>query len=183
MNYYDTVKEKIADYIVREPVEETEEVISAYTLFSILKNYNKRLRLTKGKGKCLLDKVNTFYPQKVVKKKGKFFKKKTKENFFDGIRYDIGDNYAQIELDRGYHGYVQLNKDFDDSDVYSERNRTLDEEAYNGCICDIEDILDELECVGKLFSEEKKSSGHKNSEVTDSTICNRISSKSVYYLN
>ena len=173
MNYYDTVKEKIADYIVREPVEETEEVISAYTLFSALESYNKRIRHTREKGKALVDKLNTIYPPRVVQKKGKLFKKKIKLGYFDGIKYNINDNSSTIAL-ANRRGYIYVHKDYDNSDIYSSYNNALDEEAYNECINDIGDIFDELEYFGMMFANERKSNGHKNSECGSFDICNKI---------
>lgn len=164
MNYFDTVKEKIADYIVKEPVVETDEVISAYTLFSILDDCNKRLRHTEEMGKGLLDKLNVIYPQVTVERKGKFFKKKIKENQFNLFNFDIHDNYSRLTLDGPSMHYIYLFKDYDYADIYS-KNYSLTDEAYNKCIDDIEDIFSELEYTGKLFRDEKKSSGHKNSQL------------------
>ena len=119
MNYYDSVKQKIADYIVKEPVVETDEVISAYTLFNILENENKKIRHTKEKEKGLLDKLNAIYPQVIVEKKGKIFKKKIKKNQFDWIDLVMKDNYSCLTLDGPSMHYIDLYKDYDYAGIYS----------------------------------------------------------------
>lgn len=176
MNYFDTVKERIADYIVKDPVEENEEVISAYTLFSIIESYNKRIRHTKAMGKGLLDKLNIIYPQETYKNKEKIFKKKTKANHFSDISYRINNNSSKIILQEFPHGTTSIEKDFNYSDIYTRDYNLLNEEAYSKCIGDIEKILSELSYLGNLFSEEIKSSGHKNStlESYDTKLYNTI---------
>ncbi len=174
MNYYDSVKQKIADYIVKEPVVETDEVISAYTLFTILENENKKIRHTKEKEKGLLDKLNAIYPQVTVEKKGNFFKKKIKKNQFDWISFDINDIGSRLYLHGPSIHSISIYKDYGYSDIYSKYN-ALTEGAYNECSDDIEDIFSELESIGTLFLEEKKSSGHKSSELVRDTITNTLS--------
>lgn len=173
MNYFDTVKEKIADYIVRDEVEENEEVISAYTLFTILENQNRRLRHTKEIEKGLLDKLNTIHPQQFFKEKGKLFKKKIKRDYFLWITSYIDDERSSLYLHKDSIEAVDLKKDFDYADIYS-RNEALTEEAYNECSLEIETIFSELEYFGKLFLEEKKTNGHKNSVLEGESISNEI---------
>lgn len=152
MNYYNNIKEQIADYITREPVVETEEVISAYTLFSVLNDENKKLRNAKGRGKALLDKLNFIYPKVTVSNNKKLFKKSVEHNYFDDIWYNINDNHSEIVLSKYKpFGLICLNKDFGYSGVYS-KNAALTEEAYEECASDIEKILHELEYVGQLYA-------------------------------
>ena len=161
MNYYDTVKEKIADYIVKDEVVETEEVISAYTLISALENCNKKLRHSKEKGKCLLDKLNGIYPKDVIKKKGKLFK--TKENHFEDYALNMNINSSEIVLYERLHGVISICKDFNYSDIYSSLS-SITEDAYNECSDDLKDILLDLEYFGKLFIEDKKTVTPKNTK-------------------
>ena len=157
MNYFDTVKEKIADYIVKEPVVETDEVISAYTLFTILENENEKIRHTEEKRKGLLDKLNAIYPQEVFVEKRGLFNKKVKKNHFEWSSLAIDDNGSRLYLFGSFRHDAVLYKDYGYSDIYSTyTDYALTEDAYNECIDDIEDIFSELEYIGKLFREEKK---------------------------
>lgn len=152
-NYYDTVKEKIADYITKEPVVETDEIISAYTLFSILKEENKKFRHVAENEKALLDELNSIYPVEVKYVKNGLFKKKTKHDYFNHISHAIGRESAEISLSTYSRavGYITLNKDYDYDGIYSKLN-SLTEEAYNQCGGYIESIFSELERIGKLYA-------------------------------
>lgn len=151
MNYFDTVKERVADYIVEEPIEETAEVISAYTLVSALKDANKRLRHVKEKEKYLLDELNDIYPSKKSKKR--LFKKSKKLDYFDRITQYIYDDCTELSLRSNiFYDGVDLYKDFYYTDIYSKEGHKLSEEAYEETIDDISDILDELNYFGLLFT-------------------------------
>lgn len=152
-NYIDTVKEKIADYIAREPVVETDDTISAYTLFSILKEENKKLRHVKEMEKALVDELNGIYPAEVKYEKKGLFKKKTKQDYFDNIFHSINGTNAEIVLCASSRsiGYINLVKDYNFDGVYS-RFDSLTEDAYNQCKGYIEGIFDELEYIGSLYA-------------------------------
>lgn len=175
MNYYNNIKEQIADYITREPVVETEEVISAYTLFSAIKEESRKLRHVVEIEKGLLDKLNEIYPKEVEVNNRKIFKKKTMVDYFDGIDHEICDDHSEITLYKPF-GEIKLNKDFGRSGVYS-KDSALTEEAYTECAKEIEKILYELEYVGQLYSGDIESNSSKYSskyvvEEVENTIKN-----------
>lgn len=179
MNYYDSVKQKIADYISREPVKETEEVISAYTLFSAINEQQKILRHIGEKEKALLDKLNSIYPPLTIVEKKKLFKKKTSQDYFHDIYHSIYDNYAKIAFfsktaSDGESSSVCICKDFHYSDIYNRWSSSLTEDAYHQCIDDIYGIFNDLEYIGVLFEEDKKSSGVGNSNCDNSTLVNTL---------
>lgn len=152
MEYLDTVKEKVADYIAREPVQETDEIISAYTLFAAIENCKKRLRHVGEIEKGLLDKLNDIYPQTVVKEKKGLFNKKTKKNYFSDICHYINKNDTELclTIDVSYN-CITLCKDYEYSDIYSIYSG-LTEDAFDECEDEITTIFSELNYFGSLFA-------------------------------
>lgn len=175
MNYYNNVKEQIADYITRKPVKETEDVISAYTLFSAVKEEAKKLRSVREIEKGLLDKLNEIYPKEVGSSNRKLFKKKTMMDYFDGICHNISDKHSEIVLYKSF-GEIKLNKDFGRSGVYS-KDSALTEEAYAECAEGFEKIFHELEYVGQLYAGDIENNSNKYSSryvveaVTNTITC------------
>ena len=119
MEYLDTVKEKIAEYIAREPVVETDEVVSAYTLFSAIENCNKRLRRVGEIKKGLVDKLNSIYPQETTRVKKGIFNKKAKVNRFYSASCDIKEDYTSLYFWGNNGDDICLKKDYLYSDIYS----------------------------------------------------------------
>lgn len=155
MEYLDTVKEKIAEYIAREPVVETDEVVSAYTLFSAIENCKKRLRHVEEIEKGLVDKLNSIYPQTIIKEKKGLFNKKAKVNRFYSASCDIKEDYTKLCFWGNNGDDISLKKDYLYSDIYSI-NKGLTEDAYNECIDDIHSIFSELDYFGSLFNQDDK---------------------------
>ena len=153
MEYLNTVNEKIADYIAKEEVVETDEVISAYTLFSAIENCKKRLRHVEEIEKGLVDKLNDIYPQITkIEKKGLFNKKK-KVNYFREIRHYLDKTRIELTFDAAtYDNDRSIYKDYAYSDVYAYSNDTgLDEEVYNEYMDEINTIFSELDYFGSLY--------------------------------
>ena len=137
MEYLDTVKEKIADYIAREPVVETDEVISAYTLFSAIENCKKRLRHVEEIEKGLVDKLNDIYPQTTIKEKKGLFNKKRNANYFREMRHHLDETCVQLVFGaEDYNDNKYIYNDYKYSDIYSTGDG-LSEEAYNECMDEI----------------------------------------------
>ena len=156
MEYIDAAKEAVLSVISSEPVEETEDVISAYTLFNAIREQKRRLRCIGEVEKGLLDKLNDIYPKEVTKGKRKLFKKTpdTVINYFDGISHGVNSESSNIsfKIRNGNHEITIL-KDFDIDGAYSlEETVPLDEEAYIQCEDDIQKVLSTIEYYGGLFS-------------------------------
>ena len=156
MEYSDAAKEAVLSVISSEPVEETEDVISAYTLFNAIREQKRRLRCIGEVEKGLLDKLNDIYPKEVTKGKRKLFKKTpdTVINYFDGISHGVNSESSNIsfKIRNGNHEITIL-KDFDIDGAYSlEETVPLDEEAYIQCEDDIQKVLSTIEYYGGLFS-------------------------------
>lgn len=162
-NYLEIVKEKVADYIAKEPVEETEEVISAYTLLSAVENCKKRLRHVEEIKKGLLDKVNEIYPKETKEVKKGLFKKKTISNHFKALDYEINRTSTNLHFWTSYSCAggrdPKLAKDYMYSDIYSV-GTGLTEEAYNACKDDIIILFRELDYFGSLYNRDEKASGY-----------------------
>ena len=160
----DKAKEAILSIMLKEPVKETEDVISAYTLISAIREQKRRLSCIGEVEKGLLDKLNDIYPKEVTKGKRKLFKKTpvTVKNYFDTISHgftcdDIVDNTPgnsnlSLKVRDGNYAITIL-KDFGMDDAYSlEDTVPLDEEAYEQCEDDIQKVLSTVEYYGKLFN-------------------------------
>lgn len=176
MEYLDTVKEKIADYIAKEPVVETDEVISAYTLFSAVENCKKRLRHVEEIEKGLLDKLNDIYPQSIIKEKKGLFNKKTKANYFYHIYHSIEENRIELVLcGKNYDNTIDIYKDYKYSDIYSTHNG-LTEEAYSECMDEINTIFSELNYFGSLLADDNEKIGYTRYSY-DCKLSNKIKCK------
>ena len=156
MEHIDAAKEAILSVISSEPVKETEDVISAYTLFNAIREQKRRLSCIGEVEKGLLDKLNDIYPKEVTKGKRKLFKKTpdTVINYFDGISHGFNSESSNIsfKIRNGNHEITIL-KDFDIDGAYSlEETVPLDEEAYIQCEDDIQKVLSTIEYYGGLFS-------------------------------
>lgn len=170
MEYLDTVKEKIANYIAKEPVQETEEIISAYTLFAAVEDCKKRLRHVGEIEKGLVDKLNTIYPQTIIKEKKGIFTKKSKQDHFESAYHYIKDTHSELNIS-GDHHHAGLAKDYGYNDIYSTGCR-LTEEAYAECTDEITDIFSVLDYIGELYSKDnKKTNLRYGSKVTNQLNC------------
>ena len=70
----DKAKEAVLSIMLKEPVKETEDVISAYTLISAIREQKSRLRSVGEIEKGLLDRLNDIYPKEIIRGKRKLFR-------------------------------------------------------------------------------------------------------------
>jgi len=172
MEYLDTVKERIADYIAKDEVVENDDIISAYTLFSAIENCKKRLRHVEEIEKGLVDKLNDIYPQKTIKVKKGLFNKKTKVDYFNGARHYINENCTELCIS-SEHNWATLKKDYNYSDIYSTSD-TLTDEAYTECSDELIAIFSELDYFGRLYSKDTNKITDGRSNPLYSRISNKI---------
>ena len=161
MSYYDRLKEKIADYIVRDEVVENDKVISAYTLFKSLDSAENELNDDEGKS-ALLDKLNSFFPDvKETLKKGIINKKKfskviRNKNKFDKIIYcwQRHNKTPQLLLCRKFNRenteFVSLYRPIGDEDIYIDRREELDPSIIEECRDELMTSFDIVEFYLKL---------------------------------
>lgn len=152
----DKAKEAVLSIMLKEPVNETEDVISAYTLLSAIREQKRRLRCAGEVEKGLLDKLNDIYPKEVTKGKRKLFKKTPDnvKNYFDGISHGFNSESSNISFKVRDGNYaITILKDFGIEGAYSlEETVPLDEEAYIQCEDDIQKVLSTIEYYGRLFN-------------------------------
>lgn len=152
----DKAKEAVLSIMLKEPVKETEDVISAYTLLSAIREQKRRLRCAGEVEKGLLDTLNDLYPKEIIKGKRKLFKRTpvTVKNFFDTISHGFNSESSNISFKVRDGNYaITILKDFGIDVKYSlEGTVPLDEEAYAQCEDDIQKVLSTIEYYGKLFS-------------------------------
>lgn len=165
MDYYNTVKEKIANYLVRDEVVDTDEVISAYTLISILREQSKRLMGVEELKKGLLDKVNELYPNIEVNAKRRLFGKnrlKSHETFNRIYTHGDDENKSiRIGFETVIGKNTVLEKEFDYDGVFSNRSSKLRKEVYFECEEEINTIFNELEFFYKaIFKEGNDTKGN-----------------------
>lgn len=161
MSYYDRLKEKIADYIVRDEVVEDDKVISAYTLFKSLDSAENELKNDESKN-ALLDKLNSFFPDvKETLKKGIINKKKFSQvirnkNKFDKIIYcwERHNKTPQLLLCRKFNRenteFVSLYRPIGDEDIYTDRREELDPSIIEECRDELMTSFDIVEFYLKL---------------------------------
>lgn len=152
----DKAKEAVLSIMLKEPVKETEDVISAYTLLSAIREQKKSLRCIGEVEKGLLDKLNDIYPKEVTKGKRKLFKKTpdTVINYFDGISHGFNSESSNISFKIRNGNYeITILKDFDTDQTYSlKKGKVLATEAYMKCENDIQKVLSTIKYYGGLFS-------------------------------
>lgn len=178
MSYYDRLKEKIADYIVRDEVVEDDKVISAYTLFKSLDSAENELKDDESKN-ALLDKLNSFFPDvKETLKKGIINKKKFSQvirnkNKFDKIIYCWKRHNKTPELllcrkfNRENTEFVSLYRPIGDEDIYTDRREELDPSIIEECRDELMTSFDIVEFYLKLskqFDETKFSQKFTNGD-------------------
>ncbi len=178
MIYTDTKKTAVLDIIAKEPVEETEDVISAFTLFNAIREQKRRLSCMGEVEKGLLDKLNDIYPKEEIKGKRKLFKKApiTVKNYFDIIGHGFicedrerkipGKSSISLKVRDGNYA-ITIFKKFNKKDTCSLEKRRLESEAYEQCEDDIQKILSTIEYYGELFSSDVNTDNREKSILTN----------------
>ena len=119
----DKAKEAVLSIMLKEPIKETEDVISAYTLIGSIREQKSRLRSVGEIEKGLLDRLNDIYPKEIIRGKRKLFKKTpvTVKNYLDTISHGftcddienntLGNSYLSLKVRDGHYAITIL-KDF-----------------------------------------------------------------------
>lgn len=133
MGIYDELLDKVIDYIDREPVEDTDEIVSAYSLWAMLSSEIKNLQYVLYDNEILKNRINDFYKDMFFSGKEEY--KKSIENFnfklpvfmsckFKKITSSIEENKLIISLwpdgKKNKDKHIDICKDVDDDNYYGD---------------------------------------------------------------
>ena len=170
MGEYERLISIIEEYIEKEDIVETDEVISAFDLYSILNNRFAKLRsIDNGKLKRKINKENSA----IIKKIRNIRKVKTLLNYeCNNVMPIIGDNKLQITFCFANSRLrISIGKNIGENDIYYISEYDKDGLLINKYYDDIMNIFSVLEEYYELFSIDKDNLGYENEfKVPDDTF-------------
>lgn len=169
MDYYTTLKNKVANHIIKDEIKENDKVINAYTLCTILEKESKKLINFKERHQDLLDTLNSYFDEPIIIKKGLFKKEVKYVPRYSRLEWEINDKSMKISM-HGRPGYndnedtyysVYLQKDLGYDDIFSPYSKSdMTEEMFRGCKEYIDSAFNTLEYFAKIYDENKTDTGY-----------------------
>ena len=153
MSEYQRLETKITSYLKRNNIKSTQNIISFYDLYKALENKFSELKEVQVNSK-LIEKINK--DNTIVKRTGKIFKETEViyTKILDNILATTSNNTSKITFFYGVGSHPEtftILKDFDDNDIYFDKDTTPNKPFITKYYDDIMFIFHTLESFSEIM--------------------------------